>query len=274
MSHKEVLLPGDDIETTSRQYQRLIAKVAGEPEERMLELSDAAIVEEVARYSNENRGQLAFITARAIQFHLSHPPLSRPDSPPHSERFLLVSKRALARRGRHHTVRRRLLVHRAPGRGSGARTHRVEEGALYGEPSVRNSTLSSSACKNSGSSSSSPSYSSKNCAYRDYARRAFHFTTPRVRLSGQEAGKHIRSAIRCGCNWPTTLSNVSCNLPLSTLRVRNRVEEAKCKRFPLANRRVYHLFIPNLAAWPGRQLRRGMGNAFVCLFFGLSQPSH
>jgi ribonuclease R len=75
-SHKEVLLPADSVEISSRQYQRLIAKVAGKPEERILNYLMLRSLKQ-ARYSNENRGHFAL--AAESYTHFTSPIRRYPD---------------------------------------------------------------------------------------------------------------------------------------------------------------------------------------------------
>jgi ribonuclease R len=73
---KDVVLPGDDFEISSRNYQRLIAKVAGKPEERILNYLMLRSLKQ-ARYSNENRGHFAL--AAESYTHFTSPIRRYPD---------------------------------------------------------------------------------------------------------------------------------------------------------------------------------------------------
>jgi ribonuclease R len=66
-TRRDVVLPSDDIEISSRQYQRLIAKVAGKPEERILNYLMLRSLKQ-ARYSSENRGHFALATESYTHF--------------------------------------------------------------------------------------------------------------------------------------------------------------------------------------------------------------
>ena len=66
-------------------YQKLTEKIAGKPEERILSYLMLRSLKQ-ARYSEENLGTLRAGGANLHPFHVAHPPLSRPDCAPHSER--------------------------------------------------------------------------------------------------------------------------------------------------------------------------------------------
>jgi ribonuclease R len=70
------VLPSGDFEISSRQYQRLIAKVAGKPEERILSYLMLRSLKQ-ARYSNENRGHFAL--AAGSYTHFTSPIRRYPD---------------------------------------------------------------------------------------------------------------------------------------------------------------------------------------------------
>jgi ribonuclease R len=69
-------MPVDEIEISSRQYQRLIAKVAGKPEERILNYLMLRSLKQ-ARYSNENHGHFAL--AAESYTHFTSPIRRYPD---------------------------------------------------------------------------------------------------------------------------------------------------------------------------------------------------
>ncbi len=73
-----------DIHVTPRMYQKLAAKIAGKPEERILSYLMLRSLKQ-ARYSEENLGPLRAGGAKLHPLHLTHPPLSRPDRAQNSE---------------------------------------------------------------------------------------------------------------------------------------------------------------------------------------------
>ena len=63
---------------TLAHYQKLVAKIEGKPEERILSYLMLRSLKQ-ARYSTENVGHFALAAPHLHAFHLAHPPLSRPD---------------------------------------------------------------------------------------------------------------------------------------------------------------------------------------------------
>ena len=55
---KEIVIPGENFHISSRNYQRLIAKISGKPEERILSYLMLRSLKQ-ARYSNINEGHFA-----------------------------------------------------------------------------------------------------------------------------------------------------------------------------------------------------------------------
>ncbi len=73
---KDVVIPRDDISLSSRNYQRLIAKIAGKPEERILSYLMLRSLKQ-ARYSNVNAGHFAL--AAPAYTHFTSPIRRYPD---------------------------------------------------------------------------------------------------------------------------------------------------------------------------------------------------
>lgn len=73
---KDILLPRDDFDISSRNYQRLIAKISGKPEERILSYLMLRSLKQ-ARYSNRNEGHFAL--AAAAYTHFTSPIRRYPD---------------------------------------------------------------------------------------------------------------------------------------------------------------------------------------------------
>ncbi len=71
-----MVLPQDDFDLTSRNYQRLIAKIAGKPEERILSYLMLRSLKQ-ARYSNQNVGHFAL--AASSYTHFTSPIRRYPD---------------------------------------------------------------------------------------------------------------------------------------------------------------------------------------------------
>ena len=73
---KEIVLPLEDLKISSRNYQRLIAKIAGKPEERILSYLMLRSLKQ-ARYSNVNEGHFAL--AAPAYTHFTSPIRRYPD---------------------------------------------------------------------------------------------------------------------------------------------------------------------------------------------------
>jgi ribonuclease R len=75
-THRDIELPRGDLNISSRNYQRLIAKIAGRPEERILSYLMLRSLKQ-ARYSNVNEGHFA-LAAKAYT-HFTSPIRRYPD---------------------------------------------------------------------------------------------------------------------------------------------------------------------------------------------------
>ncbi|MBV9303303.1 MAG: VacB/RNase II family 3'-5' exoribonuclease [Acidobacteriaceae bacterium] len=75
-ARKEITIARDDLKISSRNYQRLIAKIAGKPEERILSYLMLRSLKQ-ARYSNVNEGHFAL--AAAAYTHFTSPIRRYPD---------------------------------------------------------------------------------------------------------------------------------------------------------------------------------------------------
>ncbi|HTU48116.1 MAG TPA: ribonuclease R [Bryobacteraceae bacterium] len=75
-TRRDVVLPREDFSISSRNYQRLIAKIAGKPEERILSYLMLRSLKQ-ARYSNLNEGHFAL--AAAAYTHFTSPIRRYPD---------------------------------------------------------------------------------------------------------------------------------------------------------------------------------------------------
>jgi len=75
-ARRDVVLPREDFSISSRNYQRLIAKIAGKPEERILSYLMLRSLKQ-ARYSNLNEGHFAL--AAAAYTHFTSPIRRYPD---------------------------------------------------------------------------------------------------------------------------------------------------------------------------------------------------
>jgi ribonuclease R len=73
---KEIVMPREDFNISSRNYQRLIAKIAGKPEERILSYLMLRSLKQ-ARYSNVNEGHFAL--AASAYTHFTSPIRRYPD---------------------------------------------------------------------------------------------------------------------------------------------------------------------------------------------------
>ena len=66
-TRKDITLPREDFDISSRNYQRLIAKIAGKPEERILSYLMLRSLKQ-ARYSNVNEGHFALASPSYTHF--------------------------------------------------------------------------------------------------------------------------------------------------------------------------------------------------------------
>jgi ribonuclease R len=76
MVHRDIVLAGDDVNISSRNYQKLIAQIEGKPEERILSYLMLRSLKQ-ARYSADNRGHFAL--AAASYTHFTSPIRRYPD---------------------------------------------------------------------------------------------------------------------------------------------------------------------------------------------------
>ena len=65
----------EEVHVTPRMYQKLVQKIAGKPEERVLSFLMLRSLKQ-ARYSEVNEGHFALAAPRLYALHLAHPPLS------------------------------------------------------------------------------------------------------------------------------------------------------------------------------------------------------
>ncbi len=114
---REIVLPREDFSISSRNYQRLIAKIAGQPEERILSYLMLRSLKQ-ARYSNLNEGHFAL--AASAYTHFTSPIRRYPD---------LVVHRILA----HHLAEGRPLLDEAVLRELGDDTSFTERRAAEAE---------------------------------------------------------------------------------------------------------------------------------------------
>ena len=75
-TRKDIVLPREDFDISSRNYQRLITKIAGKPEERILSYLMLRSLKQ-ARYSNSNEGHFAL--AASAYTHFTSPIRRYPD---------------------------------------------------------------------------------------------------------------------------------------------------------------------------------------------------
>jgi len=90
--HREIELTGPDMKITSRHYQRLVAKIEGKPEERILSYLMLRSLKQ-ARYSTENVGHFAL--AAATYTHFTSPIRRYPDLMVHRLLREVLVERAL-----------------------------------------------------------------------------------------------------------------------------------------------------------------------------------
>ncbi len=131
---RDIVLPGA-VKISSRHYQKLVAKIEGKPEERILSYLMLRSLKQ-ARYSTDNVGHFAL--AAETYTHFTSPIRRYPDLIVH--RLLRRGARWLGcirprpRLARH---RRRMLAIRAARRGRRARAGGVEEDQVHGGPRGR-----------------------------------------------------------------------------------------------------------------------------------------
>ena len=77
---------------SSRHYQKLVAKIEGKPEERILSYLMLRSLKQ-ARYSTENVGHFALAARHLHAFHFAHPALSGPGGAPPADRAAIAARR-------------------------------------------------------------------------------------------------------------------------------------------------------------------------------------
>ena len=134
---REIVLAQPNPSITSRKYQRLVARIEGKPEERILSYLMLRSLKQ-ARYSEQNAGHFALATETYT--HFTSPIRRYPDLIVHRVLSSLLTSGVGApsvcgERGPHH--RRRVLGIRAARRRCRARAGRVEEGEVHGRAGRR-----------------------------------------------------------------------------------------------------------------------------------------
>ncbi len=119
---REIELPDSGLKISSRMYQKLVAKIEGKPEERILSYLMLRSLKQ-ARYSTENEGHFALGRGELHALHLAHPALSRFAGAPADEGS------GGTRAG---GTGSRVLTIRAPRRRCRTRAGGMEEGAVHG----------------------------------------------------------------------------------------------------------------------------------------------
>ena len=122
---KDIVMPDAAKLITSRQYQKLVAKIEGKPEERILSYLMLRSLKQ-ARYSERNTATSPW-PRKLHPLHVAHPPVSGPDSAPDPYGVRSTDAALLDEAELQHDRRRSSHIG-ATCRGSGARTGGVEEG--------------------------------------------------------------------------------------------------------------------------------------------------
>ena len=84
-SARDIVRADEGFRVTSRMYQKLVAKIEGKPEERILSYLMLRSLKQ-ARYSRRERRPLRARRQNLHALHLAHPPLPGPDRPPPARR--------------------------------------------------------------------------------------------------------------------------------------------------------------------------------------------
>ena len=131
--YREVVLP-EAMPLSSKAYQRLVAKIEGKPEERILSYLMLRSLKQ-ARYSEENTGHFAL--AATHYTHFTSPIRRYPDLMVHRLLEASLEHQDLFERGGDEGDCGGLFGDGAAGGGCGAGTGGVEEGEVHGEPGGR-----------------------------------------------------------------------------------------------------------------------------------------
>ena len=191
---KDVVVAEKSASISSRNYQKLVAKIEGKPEERILSYLMLRSLKQ-ARYSAENAGHFALAADALHALHFAHPALSR------SDRASPAEARPATKRRRPTEPELRAIAEDcssigAARRGCRARAGGVEESEVHGVARwARSSTRWSSAPPSTACSWSWRSCSSKAwCPSTRCPATATPITRTCARSSASARGASFRSA--------------------------------------------------------------------------------